>query len=209
MSTIPNNIPCVTIAYAPTIVTHGESVTVTLKSDRDCDLTLKVLTEEKECLVAKTITYPKEKTIAFNIPNDWRENDYELRIVYQDWILASEILEVVNEEEAKDAHLFTQGLNLQSELQDLLTESKDYNQAMKLQEESANYYEQSGHNLMAAKTWENLAGYFYELRQFELADQCLIKSLGILINIKDLEAKDKKEIIAIINRELSTVRNAH
>lgn len=204
LSTIPNNIPSLTIVYEPTIVTHGESITVKLESenklDQDYDLTLKIISEENECLVAKSIKFPKEKTVSFDIPDNWQENDHELRIVYQDWILASEILEIVNQEEAKQENLFIQGLNLQSELQNLLKESKDYIQAMKLQEQSANYYQESGNPVIAAQSWEDFAGDLYEAQQYELAKQGLNKSLAIFGNIKDVEEKD--EIIARINREI-------
>lgn len=204
LSIIPNNIPSLTIAYEPTIVTHGDSITVKLESENQLnenyDLTLKIISEENECLFAKSIEFPKQNTISVTIPDDWQENDYELRIVYQDWILASEILEIANQEEAKQQNLFTQDVNLKNESQNLLKENKNYIQAMKLQEESTNYYQESGNSVIAAQSWEDFAGELYEAKQYKLAKQNLNKSLAIFKNIKDLEEKD--EIIARINREI-------
>ena len=203
---MPKNIPSLTIAYEPIIATHGESITIKLESEnklnQDYDLTLKIISEENECLVAKSIKFPKEKTISFQIPDDWQENDCELRIVYQDWILATEILEIVNGEDARQQNLFTQGFNLQSELQNLLKESKDYIQAIKLQEQSANYYQESGNPVIAAQSWEGLAGDLYEAKQYELAKQGLNKSLAIFENTENLEEKEKDQIMARINREI-------
>ncbi|MBL1210447.1 hypothetical protein [Geminocystis sp. GBBB08] len=182
--------------------------------NEDYDLTLKIISEENECLVEKSIKFPKQNTLSFYIPDDWQEKDYELRIVYQDWILASEILEIVNQEEVKQQNLFTQGLNLQSESQNLFTqglnlqsesqnllkENKNYIQAMKFQEQNANYYQESGNSIIAAQSWEDFAGDLYETGEYELAKQSLKKSLAIFENIKDLE--EKEEIIARINREI-------
>lgn len=105
LNEIPRIVPMLILTYEPKIITNGKSIIIKLEAENklneDYYLTLKIISEENECILERSITFPKVKTISFDIPDDWQEKDYELRVIYQNWILASEMFEIVSKEDVK------------------------------------------------------------------------------------------------------------
>lgn len=211
------------LSYWPSVFCAGDMVEIRLYTDDDrktsVSLRVELLSEQDEVLLSEVKVFvPSQKsphyftTSEFSLPQDnLAEGSYILRVINNYEILDSVQLDVFEDSSyvadvVRKMKYFTEGLTIKSAVLTAI-EFGNYDKAIALQKKVANSYISMGNQILAAKTWEELAEKLFELKAFKESKEALEQSLALFKKIEDLA--DKDEILKRLTEEIEICLSPH